>query len=153
MSQAPSDITIDSPTPEVAHQDFEKYFQWLMPAFERNREPYDPALFGEELLDGTVLLVRVWKDKKFAALAALRGQETLDGRELLIMGLVGESAGDWLMALADTFDKVAAEAQCGSIVLEGRPGWQKRLRGIGYKLHQVTMRKQVRAGNGQLRIQ
>lgn len=153
MSQDCSDITIDSPTPEVAHQDFEKYFQWLMPAFERNRQPYDPALFGEELLSGDVLLVRVWNNKKFQALAALRSQETLDGRELLIMGVVGESADDWLLPLADTFDQLAAAAQCGSIALEGRPGWQKRLRGIGYKLHQVTMRKQVRGGNGQLRIQ
>ena len=148
-----SDITIDSPAPEVAHADYEKYWQWLWPALEVGGEQYTAAELGEELLSGDVLLIRVWRDKEFKALAAARVRPSLEGGELYIMGLVGEGSDEWLLPLSETFDKLAAEAQCATIAIEGRPGWSKRLRGIGYKLHQVTMRKSVRKGNGRDRLQ
>ena len=147
------DITIDSPAPEVAHQDYEKYWQWLWPALELGGSDYSAAELGEDLLSGDVLLIRIWRNKTFEGLAAARIRPTLEGRELFIMGLVGEHSDQWLAALSDTFDKLATESECVAIALEGRPGWQKKLRGIGYKLHQVVMRKQVRQGNGQSRIQ
>ncbi len=154
MSPVFSDITIDSPAPEVAHADAEKYFQWLMPAWEQARVHYSPDELADDLLSGKVLLVRVWKDKKFSALAAAKVDETMDGRELHIMALAGEGIGEWLKPLADTFDQLATEAECIAIRLDGRKGWQTALRGEGYKVHQVTMRKQtMRKGNGQSRIQ
>jgi hypothetical protein len=146
------DITIDSPTPEVAHADAKKYWQKLWPALELGGSDYTAEELADDLLSGDVLLIRVWADKEFRALAAARVRPTLSGGELFIMGLVGEGSDEWLLPLSETFDKLAAEAQCVSIALEGRPGWAKRLRGIGYKLHQVTMRKTVRKGNGQSRI-
>ncbi len=147
-----SDITIDSPAPEVAHADAEKYWQWLWPALELGGLEYSPEELAEELLSGDVLLVRVWKDKEFKALAAVRVRDVTDGRELFIMGLVGEQSDEWLLPLSDTFDQLAKEAECVAVVLEGRPGWSKKLRGLGYSLHQITMRKGLKT-NGQSRSQ
>ena len=146
------DITIDSPSPEVAHQDYEKYWQWLWPALELGGSDYTAAELGEDLLTGDVLLIRVWVDKEFRGLAAARVRSTLDGRELYIMGLVGQDSDEWLLPLSETFDKLADEAECVAVVLEGRPGWSKKLRGLGYSLHQVVMRKGLKT-NGRSRIQ
>ncbi len=141
-----SDVTIDSPAPEVAHENFEKYWQWLWPALELGGSDYTAAELGEDLLSGNVLLVRVWVNKEFKGLAAARVRPTLEGRELYIMGLVGEGSDDWLLPLSDTFDQLAEEAECVAVVLEGRPGWSKKLRGLGYSLHQITMRKGLKDG-------
>ena len=148
-----SDITIDSPAPEVAHENYEKYWQWLWPALELGGSDYTAAELGDDLLSGEVLLIRVWVDKEFKGLAAARVRPTLEGGELYIMGLVGEGSDEWLLPLSETFDKLAAEAQCVAVVLEGRPGWSKKLRGLGYSLHQVVMRKTVRNDNGRNRRQ
>jgi hypothetical protein len=154
MNQVFSDITIDSPAPEVAHEDAEKYWQWLWPALELGGSDYTAAELATDLLSGDVLLVRVWADQEFTALACCRVRPTLDGKELFIMGLVGEKSDEWLLPLSDTFDKLASEAGCVAVVLEGRPGWSKKLRGLGYTMHQVVMRKPVKEkGNGQSRIQ
>ncbi len=153
-NQAFSDITIDSPAPEVAHQDAEKYWQWLWPALELGGSDYTAAELADDLLSGNVLLIRIWHDKEFEGLAAARVRTTLQGMELFIMGLVGENCDDWLLPLTETFDKLATEAGCVAVAMEGRPGWSKKLRGLGYNLHQVVMRKPLKGqGNGQSRIQ
>jgi len=111
---------------------------------------YSPDELAEELLSGDVLLIRVWKDKEFKGLAAARVREVIEGRELYIMGLVGEESDKWLLPLSETFDELAKEAECVAVVLEGRPGWSKRLRGLGYSLHQVTMRKGLSDGRNRV---
>ncbi len=151
---AVSDITIDSPAPEVAHKDAEKYWQWLWPALELGGSDYTAAELADDLLSGNVLLIRIWKDQEFVALAAARTRPTLEGLELFIMGLVGEDSDDWLLPLSDTFDKLAEESGCIAVTLEGRPGWSKKLRGLGYTMHQVVMRKPLKGqSNGKSRIQ
>ncbi len=145
-----SDITIDSPAPELAHAEAEKYFQWLWPALELGGQEYGPNDLAEELLSGDVLLMRVWVDKQFTGLAAARLRTAGEGRELYVMALVGEKADKWLLPLSEAFDKLAAETECVAVVLEGRPGWSKKLRGLGYSLHQVTMRKGLKDGRARL---
>jgi hypothetical protein len=145
------DITIDSPTPEVAHADAQKYWQKLWPALQLGGSDYTAEELGEDLLSGDVLLVRVWSDKEFKGLAAARIRPALEGRELFIMGLVGSELEEWMLPLSEAFDELAKEAECVAIVLEGRPGWSKLLRSVGYSPHQITMRKGLKT-NGQSRI-
>ena len=138
-----SDIRIDSPSPDIAHQDVEKYFAWLWPAFERSRFAYSMEEFDGELIDGTVLLVRVWSDDQPIAVAAAKVQNIIDGQELLIMAVVGSEHERWLPELLESFEKLAAEVGCSHVCFEGRPGWQRLIKDQGYKLHLVTMRKAV----------
>ena len=136
-------IRIDSPSPDVAHQDVEKYFAWLWPAFERSRFAYSMEEFDGELIDGTVLLVRVWSDDEPTAVACCKVQNIIDGKELLIMAVVGVESEYWLAELLESFEKLAAEVGCSHVCFEGRPGWQRLIKDEGYKLHLVTMRKAV----------
>lgn len=146
------DVVIDSPSPEIAHGEAEKYFRYLLPAMETWTADYNAEEFAEEIITGNVALVRVWVDTEFTALAACRVQQAKHGRELLVMCLVGEDADDWLCPLLASFDALALEAGCRTVTLEGRPGWVKKLSGEGYKTFQVTMRKTVGKSNGKSRI-
>ena len=148
------DLRIDSPSPAVAHHDAEKYFQWLMPAFEHSRFDYCLDEFAADLIDGTICLVRVFDDDEPTALAACRVQTTNDGNELLVMAITGQDADAWLDPLNSALETLAIEVGCSHICLKGRPGWKKWMRPRGYKLHQVTMRKDLRGQeNGQFRQQ
>ena len=146
------DVVIDSPSPEVAHGEAGKYFAYLQPAMETWTADYNDEEFADEIISGNVLLVRVWVDQEFTALAACRVQAAKHGRELLVMCLVGDNADDWLCPLLASFDALALEAGCRTVTLEGRPGWVKKLAGEGYKTFQVTMRKTVGKSNGKSRV-
>ena len=148
----PQALKIDSPSPQVAHHDAEKYFQWLTPAFDHSRFDYSLDEFSADLIDGIICLVRVFNDDEPTALAACRVQVTNDGNELLVMAITGEGAGVWLDPLNSALETLAIEAGCSHICLKGRPGWSRWMKPRGYKLHQVTMRKDLRgSGNGQSR--
>lgn len=138
------DVVIDSPTPEVAHQDAKRYYEWLVPAFERTGSLIHKDEWDNDLLSGDILLVRVWKDEEFTALAACRIIQTHLGRELYVMAAAGKDWKDWLHPIMETFEHLAREAKCICVVLDGRKGWHSALRGEGYKMWQITMRKEIR---------
>ncbi len=137
------DIVIDSPQPEIAHMEAKRYYDWLLKAFQRSGVMIDRDEWAADILSGDVLLVRVWKDKKFTALAACRVLATHEGNELYVMAAAGVEWKSWLHPIMETFEQLALEAKCVAVVLDGRKGWHGALRGEGYKLLQVTMRKEV----------
>ena len=139
-------IRIDSPSPSVAHDDVEKYFAWLWPAFERSRFDYSMEEFDGEIIDGTVLLVRVWNDDEPVAVSCCKVQTIIDGKELLIMAVAGIESKHWLAEWFECHETLAREVGCNYVCFEGRPGWQRLVKDEGYKLHMITMRKDIRNG-------
>lgn len=141
------DIVIDSPSPEVAHQEAGKYYDWLEPAFRARNDMPEREEWAKLILEGNLCFVRVWVDAEFKAVAVAQVNDGLE-REVVIAGLVGTDPEKWLKPLSDTFDKMAKELGAKWVVLHGRPGWAKILRGEGYKPLQITLRKRVGATNG-----
>lgn len=113
---------------------------------ERFGAVMDPRYFPLEWLDSRILAgaVRFWRNDTAAIVAELR---RYPGGALDVHGLVaaGELAGVIeLIALAEEW---GAE-QPGFVAAEisSRPAWAKALKSHGYKLHQTTVRKEVRDG-------
>ena len=144
----PASFKIDSPSPALASQEVERYYDFLRPAFMVGGHDYQPEEFDEDLISGDVLLVRVWNEENLQALAAVRVRDLSGVRDLFVLGLVGSDAHQWADDFAEVVDKLADEAGCRSISLLGRPGIGKHVKAHGYKEAQIVFRKTLKGDNG-----
>lgn len=142
-----ADITIDSPSLEMALEEADKYYQWLAPAFEARHDMPTFDDWGQMIAEGNLVFVRVQIDGEFKACAVAQVFDGME-RELVIAGLVGSQVRQWLPAIVQAFYKMADELSCKWIVIHGRPGWEKHLRSEGFKPLQMTIRKRVGVTNG-----
>jgi len=110
------------------------------PAFE---QAIDPALHSIGWLDGRVLAGEAlfWRTERAAIVAEVRqyptGNRDLHG--LIAAGEVNDIA-EILIPQAEAF---ARSIGCIGAVIESRPGWARRLKGQGYSIHQVALRKEL----------
>ena len=141
MSQA--SFKIDSPTPHQAAEDASRYYEFLFPAFERGGQTYTPREFQDDLASGDVLLFRVWEGEDVKAVFMARISQTFRGPELYALAAAGSDAKEWVGPMMETLAQVATEAKCVAVVLDGRQGWQKMMKRLGYRVFQVRMRKEI----------
>ena len=139
----PASFKIDSPTPHQAAEDAEGYYAFLFPAFERGGQTYTPREFQDDLASGEVLLFRVWEGDEVKAVFLSRLQNTFRGKELYALAAAGSDAKEWVGAMMDTLAQVARETHCEAVVLDGRRGWEKMMKRLGYRVFQVRMRKEI----------
>lgn len=150
MPQARPDIKIDSPAPSVAMVDIDRYFDWFAPALDYFRYTYTRDELAADISSGECMIVRVFLDGVPTGAALLRGVDTADGKELLIMAIVGEQTEYWQTELDRVLVGLAQEFGADYLTVEGREGWRRRLATFGYTIHSVVMRKPIRGkSNGQ----
>lgn len=58
----------------------------------------------------------------------------------------GRGADDWAGDVNQAFEQVGREMGCDQLALDGRPGWRKIMRQLGYELKSVTYTRRI---NGQ----
>jgi hypothetical protein len=130
--------------------DIDRYFDWFEPALDYFRYTYTRDELAADIGSGECLIVRVFLDGEPTAAALLRGVDTAEGRELLVMAIVGEQTELWQTQLDEVFVGLAENFKASWLTVEGRQGWQRRLAPFGYTIHSVVMRKPIRGKtNGQ----
>ena len=139
----PESFRIDSPTPHQAAEEATRYYDILLAAFERGGTIYTPREFQEDVANGDLLLIRMWNEGELLAVACCRVQNTYRGRELYAIAAAGTGADQWGAEMMQTFEQVGREAECTAVVCDARQGWTKMLKGEGYRVFQVRMRKQL----------
>lgn len=144
----PASFKIDSPNPQLASQEAQRYYEFLEPAFVLSGFDYDPEEFDQDLLSGDTLLIRIWNDAELQALAAVKVREVKGVRDLFVLGLVGEEAWRWAEEFSQVVDKLADEAKCRTISMLARPGMRQHVKQRGYRVHQCVFRKVLKGSNG-----
>jgi hypothetical protein len=66
-----------------------------------------------------------------------------DGRRLVVCLLGGENLFDWGYQLEKELSSLAKAYQCAKIAIEGRKGWEKLLKPLGFKQEVVTLVKEL----------
>ena len=144
------DVKIDSPAPATALVDIDRYFDWFEPALDYFRYTYTRDELRADIGSGECMVVRVFLDGEPTGAALLRSVDTGDGKELLVMAIVGEQTEYWQTQLDQVLVGLAQEFGADYLTVEGRQGWQRRLAAFGYTIHSVVMRKPIRGkSNGQ----
>lgn len=142
MSQA--SFRIDSPSPALALQEAEKYFNFMLPSMLYGGMDVEFEEFKAELESGAYLLIRVWAGEDLISVSAVQVRELTEGRDLYI---VATSSNRNINAWIDDFDRVlvklAHEAECDTITVMTRSGMGRIAKRAGYKIHQVVIRKRV----------
>ena len=78
-------------------------------------------------------------------LAVLELLEVRGGKTLTVAALCGAESGVWLAALLAFLDRLAADQGCRQILAWGRPGWERLLRGHGYRRRVTGLIREVAA--------
>ncbi len=150
MQRAVPDVRIDSPAPLAAFKDIDRYYAWFSPALDYFRYTYTRDELAADIQSGEIMIVRAFLDGEPVGAALLRGVDTGEGLELLVMAIVGEQTEHWQGALDETLVGLATELGAKYLTVEGRSGWRRRLAAFGYTIHSVVMRKPIRGKtNGQ----
>lgn len=66
-----------------------------------------------------------------------------NGRSLAVQFCGGDNMDRWLDDLLATLDKFARDQKCDAIEMTGRKGWEKTLKGRGWKMSSVTCAKEI----------
>ncbi len=141
----PASFKIDSPSPEVAAQDAEKYLAFMEPSLRFGGVEYDLEDFRAMVLEGAWLLIRVWDDEELISVSAVEVRELTDGRDLYIVATGSKrDINEWIDAFDRVLVQLAAEARCSTITVLTRNGMGKIAKRAGYRVHQVVIRKRVR---------
>ena len=145
----PASFRIDSPTPQKAADDADKYWSMMQPSFEYGGMEYSASELAKDCINGDVLLIRVWSGDSVVSVSAVQVRLFYGTRDLFIMATGSISdINEWI----DDFDKVlvqlATEADCQTITVQTREGMGRISRRAGYKVHQVVIRKRVGKTNG-----
>ena len=139
-----SEFKIDSPSPESASKDAERYLKFMAPSFRYGGVEYELEEFTESVRSGHWLLIRVWDGEELVSVSAVQVRDLQDGRDLYLIATA--STRDFQKWVYD-FDKVlvelAKEAECETITVLTRDGVGKLSKAAGYKVHQVVIRKRV----------
>ena len=150
MPRQSPDVRIDSPAPDAALVDIDRYFDWFEPALDFFRYTYTRDELAADIGSGECMIVRVYLDDEPTGACLLRGVDTGNGLELLVMAIVGTRTEYWQSQLDETLVGLATEIGANHLTVEGRQGWQRRLAAFGYTIHSVVMRKPIRGkSNGQ----
>jgi len=150
MPRQSPDVRIDSPAPLAAMEDIDRYYDWFSPALDYFRYTYTKDELAADVSSGEIMIVRAYLDDEPVGACLLRGVDTGDGLELLVMAIVGEQTEYWQAALDETLIGLATELGAKYLTVEGREGWRRRLAAFGYTIHSVVMRKPIRGKtNGQ----
>ena len=137
-------IKIDSPSPEVAAKDAEKYLAFMAPSFRYGGVEYDLEDFRDMVAGGAWLIIRVWDGEEIISVSAVQVRELEDGRDLYLIA-TGSKRGiaEWLGDFNRVLDELAKESRCNTITVLTRNGMGKLSKRYGYKVHQVVIRKRV----------
>ena len=150
MQRARPEVRIDSPAPLAAFADIDRYYDWFSPALDYFRYTYTRDELAADVRSGEIMIVRAFLDGEPVGACLLRGVDTGEGLELLVMAIVGEQTELWQTQLDETLVGLATELGAKYLTVEGRKGWWRRLEAFGYTIHSVVMRKPIRGKtNGQ----
>ncbi len=142
----PDSFKIDSPSPALAVEDAERYLDFMRPSLVYGGIEFDLEEFTGLLASGDFLLIRVWDGEKLLSVSAVRVRELEDGRDLYIVATASlRNINEWIDDFDRVLVKLATEANCDTITVQTRNGMGKISRRAGYKVHQVVIRKRVRA--------
>ena len=72
-----------------------------------------------------------------------RVDENRDGRRLVVCLLAGENLFEWGYRLAEELEALAKAEGCQKIAVEGRLGWVKLLKPLGFHHEVTTMVRQL----------
>ncbi len=74
--------------------------------------------------------------------------QILDGHEqILEVGMCwGVGAADWIEEIDQAFDIIGRQLGCSKIALNGRPGWRKYGKQLGYTLNSITLTRDIDHG-------
>jgi hypothetical protein len=67
-------------------------------------------------------------------------------KRLLVFLLVGENLDEWKERMDARLARFAKENKCSCIEAYCRPGLQKSLKGLGWELEQVVLRRKIKNG-------
>ena len=106
-------------------------------------EVLDPRLYTIEWLDEQILgqAVRLWVGRGAAIVAQLKAYPTgaRDIEGLIAAGDLGEIVNE-LIPAAEAWGR---EQGCIGAIIQSREGWARVLKGQGYAVHQVALRKEL----------
>lgn len=71
-------------------------------------------------------------------------------KRLLVFLLVGEDFEEWKQRIVMRLERFARENGCSCIEAYCRPGLQKSLKGLGWNLEQVVLRRKIKNGERHL---
>ncbi len=140
----PASFKIDSPTPQLAAEQAEAYWDMMAASFEYGGMDYNAEDLAADCLSGDVLLIRVWNGDEVISVSAVRVREFFGTRDLQIM--VTESRYDikeWVFDFDKVLEQIAQEADCQTITVQTREGIGRLSKRAGYKVHQVIIRKEL----------
>ena len=87
--------------------------------------------------------MQLWRDGKRKAVAVTEIQDYPRYRMLLVYMVAGKDVRDWLAEGQQQLDSFAKQSGCKYIEFQGRAGWEKLCRELGYDNKMIRMRKEL----------
>jgi hypothetical protein len=109
------------------------------------RDKCDPREKERQLYAGEVQAFFVWDSETNRPLAFLGVRYALRGDVRIgeIIWLMGEHRASWVHLFGDLQSYLHNQQGCKAIHAIARPGWEKHLRSIGFRLTHLTMEKEL----------
>lgn len=107
---------------------------FLQDAIDESNGETNIEITYNELLEGECTLVLIYKEKTVVGAANLRKRDFDTGKSAMFVTLLGgTNMQDWIDDAHYVAKLIAKAAGCSDIYCVGRNGWEKVLKGIGYK--------------------
>ena len=149
MSVALKAVKLSGPVfREVSHQQlmarFGEYSELIDLAMQESHRQEDCLMSVMRALGSQqARLVAIERDGTLLATVVLEYMRTKDGYYLNVWGVGGGCMDEWLHPLQEYLAQLAQQLGLDGIIMGGRPGWERALRGLGWRKKAVIMEYRV----------
>lgn len=124
-----------------------KYWEEVEPflrlACEREGSGVTVDQLKTQVREKKAVLFGVVQDGHNVAAGTLERRVGLRKTQMVMTSLGGDNMADWIGALDEGVTNLARAWGCDQFICVGRPGWQKVLQPLGYKMANIEMTKDI----------
>jgi hypothetical protein len=138
-------IHIQFPPPELAIQHWDELYKFLSLAVDASNGELDEVSVKNQVEDGDLLAAAVYDDQTLIAVVAFELLLfTTDKRVMNIQLAGGDNLEVWFERMDEVAQALAKARDCSEVYIVGRPGWQRKLKQLGYQTVHTVLRKEVK---------
>lgn len=138
-------IHFQFPTAEQCLIHWDELIKFLQPAIDESNGELTERDVMEKLVEGSIILAAVYDDQTLIAVVVYEMIHFDSGKKVINIQLAGgERLDEWFRQAVDIANYIALERDADDIYVIGRPGWQRKLKQLGFEVVHTVLHKEVK---------